>query len=159
MTALHTQFQNYLKANPQSITDYSEWSKAVALKLESGKAYDDLWDVTLMDGLEDEPYVSDDFQIGPDGAFELSERNATLKEMVTSVIKILGEVPYANGDISDLGNEIGIAVGTALKDLKDSEISEFIFGIKHGISLTNGTHFNFAPTVSKNTTRELGDGC
>ena len=28
------------------------------------------WDVTLNDGLEKEPYVSDDFQIGPDGAYE-----------------------------------------------------------------------------------------
>ena len=28
------------------------------------------WDVTLNDGLENEPYVSDDFQIGPDGAYE-----------------------------------------------------------------------------------------
>ena len=31
------------------------------------------WDVTLMDGLENEPYVSDDFQIGPDGAYEHTE--------------------------------------------------------------------------------------
>ncbi len=28
------------------------------------------WDVTLNDGLEKEPYISDDFQIGPDGAYE-----------------------------------------------------------------------------------------
>jgi len=28
------------------------------------------WDVTLNDGLDNEPYVSDDFQIGPDGAYE-----------------------------------------------------------------------------------------
>ena len=28
------------------------------------------WDVTLNDGLEKEPYVSDNFQIGPDGAYE-----------------------------------------------------------------------------------------
>ena len=36
---------------------------------------DDLadWDVTLQDGLENEPYVSDNFQIGPDGAFERLE--------------------------------------------------------------------------------------
>ena len=36
---------------------------------------DDLkdWDVTLNDGLENEPYVSDDFQIGPDGAYEHTE--------------------------------------------------------------------------------------
>jgi hypothetical protein len=33
-----------------------------------------IWDVTLMDGLEDEPpYISDDFQIGPDGAYEHTE--------------------------------------------------------------------------------------
>ena len=31
------------------------------------------WDVTLNDGLEDKPYVSDDFQIGPDGAYEHTE--------------------------------------------------------------------------------------
>ena len=31
------------------------------------------WDVTLNDGLENEPYVSDDFQIGPEGAYEHTE--------------------------------------------------------------------------------------
>jgi len=36
------------------------------------------WDVTLMDGLENEPYVSDDFQIGPDGAYEHTEDWNTL---------------------------------------------------------------------------------
>lgn len=34
-----------------------------------------VWDATLMDGLENEPYVSDNFQIGPDGAFERLEIN------------------------------------------------------------------------------------
>ena len=36
------------------------------------------WDVTLMDGLENEPYVSDDFQIGPDGAYEHTKEWNTL---------------------------------------------------------------------------------
>jgi hypothetical protein len=36
------------------------------------------WDVTLNDGLENEPYVSDDFQIGPDGAYEHIEENKTM---------------------------------------------------------------------------------
>ncbi len=31
------------------------------------------WDVTLNDGLKDEPYISDNFQIGPDGAYEHTE--------------------------------------------------------------------------------------
>lgn len=35
-------------------------------------------DVTLMDGLENEPYISDDFQIGPDGAYEHTEEWNTL---------------------------------------------------------------------------------
>lgn len=36
----------------------------------------ELWDQTLMDGLEDEPpYVSDDFQIGSDGAYENKEKD------------------------------------------------------------------------------------
>ena len=34
------------------------------------------WDVTLMDGLENEPpYVSDDFQIGSDGAYENKKKD------------------------------------------------------------------------------------
>ena len=34
------------------------------------------WDVTLMDGLENEPpYVSNDFQIGSDGAYEHKEKD------------------------------------------------------------------------------------
>lgn len=45
------------------------------------------WDVTLMDGLENEPYVSDDFQIGPDGAYEHTEEWNTLpKEKAAGLI-------------------------------------------------------------------------
>ena len=34
------------------------------------------WDVTLLDGLENEPpYVSDDFQIGSDGAYENKKKD------------------------------------------------------------------------------------
>ena len=36
----------------------------------------ELWDQTLLDGLEDEPpYVSDDLQIGSDGAYENKEKD------------------------------------------------------------------------------------
>lgn len=47
----------------------------------------ELWDQTLMDGLEDEPpYVSDDFQIGSDGAYENKEKdmkNLTIEIVIT----------------------------------------------------------------------------
>jgi hypothetical protein len=44
------------------------------------------------------------------------------------------------GDISDLGNEIGIVVGSTFKDMTNEDIVDFINGFKHGVSLTNGTH-------------------
>jgi hypothetical protein len=43
------------------------------------------WDVTLMDGLENEPYISDDFQIGPDGAYEHNE-DVTPKEKAKELV-------------------------------------------------------------------------
>jgi len=44
-----------------------------------------------------------------------------------------------SSDISDIGNEIGIAVGKHIVKLGlDKE--DFIHGIKHGISLEDGTH-------------------
>jgi 2-keto-4-pentenoate hydratase/2-oxohepta-3-ene-1,7-dioic acid hydratase in catechol pathway len=44
------------------------------------------------------------------------------------------------GDLSDCGNEIGIIVGERYKNMTEDETRDFISGIKHGISLTNGTH-------------------
>jgi len=43
------------------------------------------WDVTLNDGLDNEPYVSDDFQIGPDGAYKHTE-DMTPKEKAKELV-------------------------------------------------------------------------
>jgi len=60
------------------------------------------------------------------------------------VIKELGEnltkIEYNNGDVSDIGNEVGYILGNLLKNMSEKEINEFIFGFRHGVSLTNGTH-------------------
>lgn len=45
-----------------------------------------------------------------------------------------------SGDISDLGNELGIIIGYRYKDINGDDIESLIHGIRHGISLTNGTH-------------------
>jgi hypothetical protein len=50
----------------------------------------------------------------------------------------LDNVNYDNGDISDIGNEIGVAIGEHLST--EEELNDFISGLKHGISLKNGTH-------------------
>lgn len=141
MAKLETQYKNYLKRNPDSKLSFEEWKnelfKSLAKDLNED-FYD--WDVTLNDGLENEPYISDDFQIGPNGAFEYSERSLDFKQTLNEVSLKLKVVEYENGDISDLGNEIGIAVGTVIEGMTETEISVFISGFKHGVSLTNGTH-------------------
>lgn len=50
----------------------------------------------------------------------------------------LGNVSYRNGDISDVGNEIGVTIGEYLST--EEKLNDFITGLKHGISLKNGTH-------------------
>lgn len=52
MSTLITQYQNYLIKNPTSKLTYDEWMEQV-------------W----------QPIITDNFQIGPDGAFEYEEDN------------------------------------------------------------------------------------
>lgn len=54
------------------------------------------------------------------------------------LIDNLTKVPYNNGDISDIGNEIGIVLGHYIKS--EDDLNSFISGLMHGISLTNGEH-------------------
>lgn len=56
MTLLETQYQNYLKENPDSQLTYEQW---IELKLKLSGGF--------------QPTVSDNFQIGPDGAFEYDD--------------------------------------------------------------------------------------
>jgi len=44
------------------------------------------------------------------------------------------------GDIADLGNEVGYVLGTFIDNMTEEQISDFMHGLQHGISLTNGTH-------------------
>lgn len=62
-------------------------------------------------------------------------------EILNRISDHLKNVDYINGDWSDIGNEIGIAVG---KERNTSttpfDINDLISGIRHGISLEDGTH-------------------
>ena len=62
------------------------------------------------------------------------------KEILTILASRLEEVDYQNGDISDVGNEIGFQLGSILPEMTEEEVQDFIHGFKHGISLTNNTH-------------------
>ncbi len=51
---------------------------------------------------------------------------------------------YNTGDFTDIGNEIGLAIGkyTIKENAKDDalDLQDFICGLEHGISLIDGTH-------------------
>jgi hypothetical protein len=68
------------------------------------------------------------------------ERQIDFKKVITDISVKLPTIPYDNGDISDIGNEIGLAVGSILENITQQEINDFISGFRHGVSLTNGTH-------------------
>lgn len=56
-----------------------------------------------------------------------------------NLIKRSEEIHYW-GDLSDLGNEVGIELGGLIQNMNPEQINDFIRGLEHGISLTNGTH-------------------
>lgn len=60
------------------------------------------------------------------------------KQANKEIAERLINLPYQHGDVSDIGNEIGIVIAKYFDE--DNDIENFIFGIKHGISLTDGTH-------------------
>ena len=62
-----------------------------------------------------------------------------LNAIANSLKDAVNRMNYA-GDISDLGNEIGLAVGSTFNNMTEEEIRDFISGFRHGVSLANGTH-------------------
>jgi len=54
------------------------------------------------------------------------------------LVDTLSNLKYKNGDLSDIGNEIGIIIAKHFDDVND--LDGFICGVKHGVSLTDGTH-------------------
>ena len=61
------------------------------------------------------------------------------KKLGENLVQRSEEIWY-QGDLSDLGNEVGIELGNIVKDMSEEQIRDFIHGLRHGISLTNGKH-------------------
>lgn len=77
----------------------------------------------------------------------MKRKQGELKDSITETIEYIAKElsnrkmqRSYHGDISDLGNEIGYAVGRIVENMNDTEITDFLHGIQHGISMTNGTH-------------------
>lgn len=64
-----------------------------------------------------------------------------ITDITNELSRVLLEVQYVRGDLSDIGNEIGIVIGKYInKKEMGFELEDFITGLKHGISITDGTH-------------------
>lgn len=62
------------------------------------------------------------------------------EQIKLDLIDNLSKVKY-KGDLSDIGNEIGIIIGKYLSDDElGYDLDDFISGLEHGISLIDGTH-------------------
>lgn len=62
------------------------------------------------------------------------------EQVKQEIIDKLSEVKYY-GDLSDIGNEIGIVIGKYITvEEPGYDLNDFISGVEHGISLTNETH-------------------
>ena len=60
------------------------------------------------------------------------------REVLFNIAERVSKVENVVQDISDVGNEIGIAIGKYINNEEDKK--DFIRGIEHGISLIDGTH-------------------
>lgn len=63
---------------------------------------------------------------------------AKSQNIISDVITKLQNIKNPMYDISDIGNEIGIAIGKHIKTEDDKR--DLISGIEHGISLVDGSH-------------------
>jgi hypothetical protein len=110
MATLETQYKNFLLDNPDSKFIFEEWKEWFGKQM-----------VESIKNME-RTFNSDD-----------------LSWIAFSLIEYSRSMDY-EGDLSDCGNEIGNMVGSKYKNMTEGEIEDFITGIRHGISLTNGTH-------------------
>ena len=63
-----------------------------------------------------------------------------LEDLIKHLESIKNSAPIYHGDLSDLGNEIGIIIGQYTNDEMGYEKDDFVSGVRHGISISDGTH-------------------
>jgi hypothetical protein len=59
-----------------------------------------------------------------------------ITNICNEISNTLTNLPYDTGDLSDIGNEIGIIIGKHLSKEMGFDLESFQAGIKHGLDLT-----------------------
>jgi hypothetical protein len=60
-------------------------------------------------------------------------------EIINDLIRNLEQIPKGS-DLSDVGNIIGIVIGENICEKMGYEKNDFMDGLRHGFSLSDGTH-------------------
>ncbi len=63
----------------------------------------------------------------------------TTDQIVSEISKRLDNM-HTMSDLSDIGNEIGMTIAKYFNENPGYDLDSFIHGIKHGVSLIDGTH-------------------
>ncbi len=72
--------------------------------------------------------------------FNQNMETKIIDELINQLNDFKNSKLIKNCDLSDLGNEIGIVIGNYTNDKIGFDKDDFIHGIKHGISISDGTH-------------------
>lgn len=59
--------------------------------------------------------------------------------VIKEIPEQLEKINYV-GDFTDIGNEIGIVIGKYICNQEGFTKQDFVSGLEHGISLSDGTH-------------------
>ena len=70
------------------------------------------------------------------------------RDIIFDITNRVPKIKYT-GDLSDIGNEIGMIIAKYLNDDKIGDLESFIDGLRHGVSLIDGTHDNPVVVESK----------
>jgi len=65
----------------------------------------------------------------------MTDQNFDFKKITEKISDHLKNVSYSDGEVSDLGNEVGLALGKSMPRISDQEIEDFARGVRHGIDL------------------------
>lgn len=70
------------------------------------------------------------------------QKDTKFNECRKEISDKLKNIWYNNGDLSDIGNEIGVIIAKHFDNdsMMGNDYDSFMHGLKHGISLVDGTH-------------------
>jgi len=78
-----------------------------------------------------------------------------IKRICLQISERLSNLPYDSGDLSDIGNEIGIIIGKHFGDDIGFDMESFRAGLRHGISLASIPELPGAKVIDSRNTRTI----